>query len=140
MKMIYSVSCHEYNLGHKLCRTPPPPLVYGIWHPYKYTVTATYRLFPPLMVACSHGIQAADVPVYAFPKVIFKERMFACLFVSASKSKIQIQQNLVLLRGRCHPPMLASLNAGRLLGQCTRLLFGSTPALFLIGHLVRECG
>ena len=87
MKMIYSVSYHEYNVGHKLCQTPR---VYGIWHPYKYTVTVTYRLFFPLMVAFSHGIQAADVPMYAFPKLIFMERMFACLFVSASKYKIRI--------------------------------------------------
>ena len=38
--------------------------------------------------------------------------------------------------------MLASSNAGRLHGEartlCT-LLFEYTPALFLIGHLVREC-
>ena len=26
MKMMYSVSYHEYNVGHKLCRTPPPPV------------------------------------------------------------------------------------------------------------------
>ena len=25
MKMIYSVSYHEYNVDHKLCRPPPPP-------------------------------------------------------------------------------------------------------------------
>ena len=68
------------------------------------------------MVAFSHGIQAADVPVYAFPKLIFMERMFACLFISASKYKIRIQQNLGLLCGRCHPPMLASSNASQLLG------------------------
>ena len=39
--------------------------------------------------------------------------------------------------------MLASSNAGRLLGQAHTvftLLFEYTPALFLIGHPVRECG
>ena len=41
--------------------------------------TPPYRLFSPLMVAFSHGIQATDVPVYAFPKLIFMGRMFACL-------------------------------------------------------------
>ena len=59
-KLHYSVSYHEYNVGHKLCRTPP---VYGIWQPYKYTVTVTYRLSFPLMVPFSHGIEVADVPV-----------------------------------------------------------------------------
>ena len=91
------------------------------------------------MVAYRHGIQAADVPVYAFPKLIFKERMFACLVVSASKQKIQIQQKLALLHGRCHPHMLTSLNAGGLLGQAHvvyTLLFEYTPALLLSGHLV----
>ena len=38
MKKIYSASYHEYDVSHKLCRTPPPP-VYGLWHPYNYTVT-----------------------------------------------------------------------------------------------------
>ena len=42
MKTIYVVSYQEYNVGHKLCRTPP---AYGMWHPYKYTLTVTYRLF-----------------------------------------------------------------------------------------------
>ena len=86
-----------------------------MWHPYKYTFTVAYCLFSPLMVAFSHGIQATDVPMYAFPKLIFMERMFACFFVSASKNKISIQQKLGLLHGRCEPPMLASSNGGRLL-------------------------
>ena len=71
------------------------------------------------------------------------ERMFACLILSHSKYTIRIQQKLVLLRGKCHPPMLASSNAGRLLGQAHAmyiLLFEYTLALFLIAHLVRESG
>ena len=87
-----------------------------MWHPYKYTVSVTYRLCFPLTLAFSHGIQVADVPVYAFPKLVFIERMFACFFVSASKYEFRIQQKLGLLRGRCEPPMLASSNASRLLG------------------------
>ena len=81
MMMIYSVSYHEYNVGHKLCGTPP---VYGIWHPYKYTVIIAYRLFFPLMVAFGHGLWAVNVPVYAFPTLIVLECMFACFFVFAS--------------------------------------------------------
>ena len=140
MKMLYSSSYHEYDIGHKLCRTPP---VFGIWHPYKYTVTVTYRLFFPLMVAFSNGVVPVGAPVYAFPKLIFMERMFACLFVTAAKYKVRIQQKLTLLRARCHPPLVVSSPAGRLLGQAHALyvlLFEYTPALFLIGHLVRECG
>ena len=71
------------------------------------------------------------------------ERMFACLFVSASKYKIGIQQKLGLLRGTCHPPKLVFSNAGRLLGQAHRghtLQFEYTPALFPMGHVVRESG
>ena len=140
MNMIYSVSCNKYKVGHKVCRTPP---LYGIWQPDKYTVTVTDRLFSPLIVACSHGYQAADVPVYAYPKMILMECMFACLFFSAPKYKIRIQQKLGLLCGRCYPPMLASWNAGGLPGQAHvvySLLSGCTPVLFLLGHLVRGCG
>ena len=95
------------------------------------------------MVAFSHGIHVADVLVYAFPKLIFMERPFACLFVFASKYKIRIQQKLRLVRDRRHPPMLASSNAGRLLGQSHTvytLPFEYTLVIFLIGHLVHECG
>ena len=68
---------------------------------------------------------------------------FRIFFVSAPKYAIHIQQILGLLRGSCHPPMLASSNAGRLLGQAHgvfTLLFEYTWALFLIRHLGRECG
>ena len=101
-------------MGHKLRRTPR---LYGMGHPSKYSVTSTYRISFPLMVALSHGIKAADVPVYAFPKLIFMECMFACLFFSASKYDIRIHRKLGLLRGRCHLPILASSDAGRLLRQ-----------------------
>ena len=115
---------------------PPPCMIYGTH--VSTCVAVTCRRLSPF----SHGIQAVDVPVYAFPKLIFMECMFACLFVSASKYKIRIQQKLGLLRGRCHPPMLASSNAGQLLGQAHTvytLLFEYIPALFLSRHLVREC-
>ena len=68
-----------------------PTPVYGIWHPYKCTVTITCPFFFLLMVAFCHGIQAADVPMYAFPKLIFIECMLACLLVSASKYKMRVQ-------------------------------------------------
>ena len=69
----------------------------------------------PLTVAFSHGTVALDSPIYTFPKLIFMERMFACLVVAASKYKVRIKQKVVLLRARCHPPMLASSEAGQLL-------------------------
>ena len=140
MKMKYGVSYHEYNVGHKFCQPPPPGVRYMApiqVHRYCHIPPSP----PPLMVAFSHHIQAADVPVYAFPKPIFMECMFASLFVCASKYKANIQQKLVLQGGRCHPPMVASSNAGRLLGHTHTvytLLFEYT-ALFLIGHPVREC-
>ena len=78
MKMLYSFLYHEYNVGHKLCRTPP---VFGIRHPYKNTITITYHLFFPLMVASSHGSVAVYTP-HLYVPLIFMEGMFACLFVA----------------------------------------------------------
>ena len=95
------------------------------------------------MVAICPGIQATYVPVYVLPKLIFMGCMFACLFVCASKYKIRIQPKLGLLRGRCHPPMLASLNACRLLNEAEAvytLVFEYAPVLFLIGYHLRKCG
>ena len=111
------------------------PLVYSIWHPLKYIVAVTYHLFPSLMVAFSRGVQAADVPVPAIPRLIFMDHMFACLFVFAFKYKIRMQRKLGLLRGWCHRPMLASWNTVRLQGQAHAvhaLLFDYALVLFLI--------
>ena len=80
MKTIYRASYRAYNVCHKLFGTP---VVYGIWHPHKYTVAVTYRLFFPLMVAFSHGtgsrylgvcILQVDLPEAYAP-------MFVCVYL-----------------------------------------------------------
>ena len=104
-KMTHSVSYHEYNMRHKLFRTPLPPL-YGIWHPCKYTVIVTYCLFFPLMVAFGHGIQALDVPVYAFPKVIFWS-VCSCGSLSVSSltfSSCTVQNSTIAGRSHYYGP------------------------------------
>ena len=69
--------------------------MFGILHPFKYTIIVSHCLFFPLVVAFSHGIVAVDTPIYTFPKLLFKERMLPCLFVVASKYKVRIQQKFV---------------------------------------------
>ena len=78
--------------------------------------------------------------MHALPKPVF---MFASFFVCASKYKRRIQPKMGLRRGRCHPPTLASSDAGWLLGRphaVSTLHFEYAPAQILIRHVVCECG
>ena len=37
----------QFLLGH--------PLLYGVWHPYKYSVEITYKAFAPIIKFLEHG-------------------------------------------------------------------------------------
>ena len=51
MKMVYSVTYAKYDIKKWLVKTP---IVYGIWHPYKYACTLMYRRFLPFFCRCHH--------------------------------------------------------------------------------------
>ena len=148
-KMIDSVSYTSNTMGTMwVTRSfePPPPPRCTVYGTHISTLLPSHTAFFSYGCGIYPWYSCSPCPGVCIPHVDLYGAyffVFACFFVSTSNYKIRIQQKPGLLRGRCHPPMLASSNAGRLLGQAHAmytLLFEYTPALFLIGPLVGECG
>ena len=77
-KMMYSKVYAQYNLAFFLNRCP---VLYGVWHPYKYPVIVCYRRFFPLFVFLTQGIPPLGTEVYPRPKLIYMDRVMAALLV-----------------------------------------------------------
>ena len=81
-KTLYSSTYDVYKL-HNVLRYCP--MVYGVWHAYKYCCAAVYRKFFSLCTFLSSGPQSPDTDVSTHPKLIWKERLFtSVLLVAAS--------------------------------------------------------
>ena len=136
MKLLYSTSYSKWKVNTWLIRTPP---IYGVWHPYKYSLTLCYRRFFPIMVFLSNGRLSPGDIVPSFPKIIWMERMFACLLVLAHRLKgcmdVKKQDVAKWPKPLDRPPQRIYDNIHALYS----LLYEYTPALFLLGCLVRDC-
>ena len=129
MKFYYSSTYVSWDLRPMLSKCPP---VFAIWHPYKYSATPTYRLL--VIICCiTHGSPELAVEVQAFPKLIYLERVVACLLVAPSDVKAQLHVFVNILaqwggdmsgRARRIKCNVDGLNT---------LLFEYVPALFLLG-------
>lgn len=131
-KMLYSKNYVHYDV-HAFLKNQP--LVYGIWHPYKYAMTLTYRRFFPLFVALIHGSSLPDVRDQpSFPKVRYLENLFAGLLIAAFTYKGSIAN---LVENLPVGPVPVTMRH-KLVRGLHSLLYEYVPAIFMLGFLVRE--
>ena len=58
------------------------PLLYGVWHPYKYALTVVYRRFFPVFALLeSTGEPNQNVQPRVHRKVVFMEKLFAAILL-----------------------------------------------------------
>ena len=136
-KMLYSSTYDVYKL-HNVLRYCP--MVYGVWHPYKYCYEAVYRKFFSLCTFLSSGPQSRDTDVYTHPKLIWKERLFMSLLLVAPQYLQQLKQKLCALQSA--PVGSRSVLQQQCLQQTEamfNLLNDYVPSLFILGMLVRDC-
>ena len=80
MKIFYSVAKRLYSSTYDVYKLHNVlrycPMVYGIWHAYKYCCEAVYRKFFSLCTFLSSSPQSLDTDVESHPKLIWKERLF----------------------------------------------------------------
>ena len=92
-KMLYSSTYDVYKL-HNVLRYCP--MVYGVWHAYKYCREAVYRNPFSLCTFLSSGPQSPDTDVYTHPKLIWKERLIMSLLLVAPQYLQQLKKNFAL--------------------------------------------
>ena len=122
----------QFLLGH--------PLLYGVWHPYKYSVEVTYTAFAPIIKFLEQGWDlkaGAVVPMKL--KMRHMEKTIVGLFLATAANKARLGSTTHVLMSN-----LVGLSDAQSLGlRCLlalkALLYSYRPALLALGVLVREC-
>ena len=137
LKMLFGASYAPWHvdqilLGH--------PLLYGVWHPYKYSVEIIYKAFAPIIKFLEQGWDlkaGAVVPMKV--KLRHMEKTIVGLFLATAANKARLDSTTQVLMGN-----LAELSDVQRVGvkrllALKALLYSYCPALLALGVLVREC-
>ena len=137
LKLAYSSTYKEFNVPFYLNRTP---LLYGVWHPYKYALTLVYRAFFSFTSYFAYGQLSTNALVPSFPKLIFMERLFITLFHVGTRLRAFLDRKVNILANRPLESLSASEQCEfKILKSVQVLLFQYIPALFILGKGVRDC-
>ena len=134
MRMLYSAPFARFDLHEYLGEIP---LLYGVWHAYKHTVTVVYRVYLPVLVHLELVTAGADRTVArSHRRVLYMEKLFAALLLSRDHVLDQLRARLTAYRTSG-----ADLRnyACQLLQGLHELLTCYAPALLHLGYKLREC-
>ena len=115
------------------------PLLYGIWHPYKYCVHITFRRFFPVISWLLKPFITVRTKIPCHRKLIYMEKVFAGLLLASNVLKGLITEARDRLSTLRRPMNLENTVAYQKIQSLYSLLFVFTPALWAIGYGVREC-
>lgn len=136
MKFLYGESCQAYDFRLWLCNIP---VLYGVWHPYKYCVLQVYRFFYPIFAVLEHGDIEAGKHMHCVRKLLHIEKLVCVLLLLRHSLVEAINAELAI-------PALASSNPVGIHGKRKIWLEGFLtllnvycPALLVLGCAVRDC-
>ena len=132
LRMLYSAPFLGFDLHRYLADVP---LLYGIWHAYKHTVTVVYRVYLPVLVHLE-TLDAGTTAPRSHRRVLYMEKLFAALLLGRDHVLAHLRTRLAAFRqeGR------STRNyAFQLLEGLHDLLTFYAPALLHLGYKVREC-
>ena len=137
LKMSYGASYAPWHvdrflLGH--------PLMYGVWHPYKYSVEMTYEAFMPIVEFLEQGwVLKVGVVVPLKVKLCHMETTIVGLLLATAANKAWLDSTTqVLLDNYRDLTDVQRVGVGCLPGL-KAVLYCYCPALLALGVLVREC-
>ena len=113
--------------------------MYGIWHPYKYSVEMTYKAFIPIVKFLEQGWDlkvGGVVPLNM--KLRHTEKTFVGLLAIAANEARLDSMTQVLMDNYRDLSDVQRVGQRCLLGL-KALLYSYCPALLALGVLVREC-
>ena len=100
---------HLAAVGHAGLPLGLAPL-YGIWHPYKYSVEMLHRRFLPLFVYMQQGTVAADTMVTSHPKLRSVDLWVGAMLCVPMADKEAVRQLALRLQHQ-RPAVKAHLDA-----------------------------
>ena len=116
------------------------PLVYGVWHSYKYCVELIYRAFLPFIKFLEQGnsLQVGSI-LPRKVKVIHMEKTLLGLMLATSSNRGRLDERVTSLLNSQRGLTPIQRKGLRMLLALKALLYTYCPAAFIIGTLVCEC-
>ena len=132
MKLLYSVNTMHLDMRMWLSAFP---LLYGVWHPYKYCVQMVFRKFFPIFILLESTDHTVGKELSCQRKVLHVEKLVAALLLMRHRIRDRIQAKRATLASSsgtrsCEERWLSGLES---------LIDFYCPVLFQIGAGVREC-
>ena len=131
LRMLYAADFSPWDMHRYLCDVP---LLYGVWHAYKHTMTVVYRTFLPVLGHLEVDGRVSGVQ-RSYRRVLFMEKMFAALLLCKDRVLDLVNAQLRTTRDTEGP---VSSGASLIQGLHELLTF-YVPALFNLGYQVRQC-
>ena len=130
LKLCYGAAYGPWNV----------PLVYGVWHSYKYCVELIYRAFLPFIKFLEQGnsLQVGSI-LPRKVKVILMEKTLLGLMLATSSNRGRVEERVAALLSSQRDLTPIQRKGLCMLLAVTALLYTYCPAAFSIGTLVREC-
>ena len=122
----------QFLLGH--------PLLYGVWHPYKYSVEIIYKANAPIIKFLQQGwhLKAGAVAPMKV-KLRHMEKTIVGLSVATTANKARLDSTTQVLMSNLGELSNAPRLGLRCLSALKALLYSYCLALLALGFLVREC-
>ena len=114
--------------------------MYGVWHPYKYSVEMTYKAFVPIVKFLEQGRDlkvGAVVPLKV--KLRHMEKTFVGLLLATAANKARLDSTTQVLLDNYRDLTDVQRVGLRCLLGLKALLYSYCPALLALGVFVREC-
>ena len=133
--MLYGAKNQRWNVRAYLRYVP---VVYSVWHAYKFVVTHTFRVFWPTLTYLRKGLPRPGSTILSYPKLIVMERNIAALMLARPRILRPYRrkaQAATAISG-CDT---AHANRAAVANAVSHLLSEWCPLLSYLGHVVREC-
>ena len=135
LKLLYGAKNQRWNMRAYLRYVP---VVYGVWHAYKFVVTHTFSVFWPILTYLRKSLLRPGSTALSYPKLIVVEKAIAALMLATPR----------ILRPYRRKAQAATAISGRDTARANRAAVANAvlhslsewcSLLLYLGHVVREC-
>ena len=135
LKLLYGAKNQRWNMCAYLRYVP---VVYSVWHAYKFVVTHTFRVFWPILPYLRKGLLHSGTTILSYPRLIVMEKTIAALMLATPK----------ILRPYRRKAQAATAISGHDTAHANRAAVANAvlclmsewcPLMLYLGHLLREC-
>jgi hypothetical protein len=136
LKLLYGQKMAQWRVPEALRHVP---LLYGVWHAYKFCVTHVARRFYPLVVYFRKGTLKPGEKVSMYPEFATVEHLFAALLKASGMYLHRLRRKVEALRAQRNQSS-RHMNRYYVASAVQLLITEYIPVLVQLGTLVRDCG